>query len=105
MKLKFFIVLAVFCISTLPKLAHTNKTFINTEASPSDEDENEFDESLIKVRLRKLNSAIDIRYTPEVKKFLQTYVKSYRTTSEHLLGRATMHFPFSTKHSINTTFL
>jgi len=94
MKLKFFIVLAVFCISTLPKLAHTNKTFINTEASPLDEDENEFDESLIKVRLRKLNSAIDIRYTPEVKKFLQTYVKSYRTTSEHLLGRATMYFPF-----------
>ena len=67
MKLKIFIVLAVFCISTLPKLAHTNKTFINTEASPLDEDENEFDESLIKVRLRKLNSAIDIRYTPEVK--------------------------------------
>jgi len=94
MKIKNFIVLAVFCICTFPKHALSTPISATPVATVSEDDENEFDESLIKVRLRKLNSSLDIRYTPEVKKFLQTYIKSYRSTSETLLGKATMYFPF-----------
>lgn len=94
MKLKTFIVLAVFCTCTFPKHALATKITEFSVAGISEDDENEFDESLIKVRLRKLNSSIDIRYTPEVKKFLQTYIRSYRGTSETLLGKATMYFQY-----------
>lgn len=94
MKLKTFIVLAVFCICTLPKYALSTNPSVTSVTIAAEDDENEFDESLIKVRLRKLNSSLDIRYTPEVKKFLQTYIKSYRRTSETLLGKATMYFPY-----------
>lgn len=94
MKLLLFIVLAVFCICTSPETAHATLKTASTETSIPEAEGDEFDESLIKIRLRKLNSAIDIRYTPEVKKFLQSYVKSYRTMSEQLLGRATIYFPY-----------
>lgn len=93
MKIKTFIVLAIFCICTLPKHVFSIN-YTETKLERVAEDENEFDESQIKIRLRKLNSSLDIRYTPEVKKFLQSYIKSYRNTSEQLLGRATMYFQY-----------
>lgn len=93
MKLKIFIVLAIFCICTLPRHVFSIN-HSDTKVDRVTDDEKEFDESLIKVRLRKLNSSFDIRYTPEVKKFLQSYIKSYRGTSELLLGRATIYFQY-----------
>lgn len=94
MKLKTFIVLAVLCICTYPKHTHASVTSVNAINKSAEEDKFEFDESVIKVRLKKLNSSLDIRYTPEVEKFLKIYIKSYRNTSEQLLGKATMYFQY-----------
>jgi membrane-bound lytic murein transglycosylase D len=94
MKLKTLIVLAVFCICTFPKHALAHENSLKSETKVLEDDKVEFDESVIKVRLKKLNSSLDIRYTPEVEKFLKVYIKSYRGTSEQLLGRATMYFQY-----------
>lgn len=94
MKLKTLIVLAVFCICTFPKHALAHENTLKSETKVLEDDKVEFDESVIKVRLKKLNSSLDIRYTPEVEKFLKVYIKSYRGTSEQLLGRATMYFQY-----------
>lgn len=92
MRIISFVVLTVFCFCALPKPSVNANSHIDL-VTPADESV-EFDESVIKVRLRKLNSALDIRYTPEVEKFLKAYVKSYRSSSERLLGRSTIYFHY-----------
>lgn len=57
----------------------------------------DFDESLIKQRLRKLNSIVDVRFTSEVKSFVESYIKNYRSQSEKILGRSTIYFPYFDK--------
>jgi len=93
MKFYQFIVGTVFCFYvslnfTLAAPIHTS------EADDTDEISSEFNESTIKVRLRKLNSVIDTRYTEEVRNFLITYIKKYRSQSELLLGRSAIYFPY-----------
>jgi len=95
MKLFSFIVGTVFCFYTSINLASAHTTLNNsTSISPIDENSTEFNEQTIKLRLRKLNSAIDIRYTEEVRSYLISYIKNYRSQSELLLGRSTIYFPY-----------
>ncbi len=47
----------------------------------------------IEQRLEDLHAKVDLKLTPEVKKYLKDYVVSYRHSSEKLLGRSLMYFP------------
>lgn len=97
MKLNSFIagVILFFIAFTSTTGASTNPVSVNsTNNVASDDNSNEFNEQIIKLRLRKLNSPIDIRYTDEVKSFLTNYIKQYRNQSCNLLGRSTIYFPY-----------
>jgi|GEM_PF-549105 membrane-bound lytic murein transglycosylase D len=97
MKLNSFIAgVVLFFISFMPTTEASNLNLSDHVTSPTASDDNstEFNEQVIKLRLRKLNSPIDIRYTDEVKSFLTKFIKQYRGQSCNLIGRSTIYFPY-----------
>lgn len=47
----------------------------------------------IEQRLDDLHTDVDLKLTPEVKKYLHQYIVSYRKSSEALIGRSLVYFP------------
>jgi len=47
----------------------------------------------IEQRLDDLHADVDLKLTPEVKKYLRQYLVSYRQSSETLIGRSMIYFP------------
>ncbi|GLR18150.1 hypothetical protein GCM10007940_27650 [Portibacter lacus] len=47
----------------------------------------------IEQRLESLDADVDLKMTPEVKKYLQQYIVSQRQSSETLIGRSMVYFP------------
>ncbi len=47
----------------------------------------------IEERLDALDADVDLKLTPEVKKYLRQYIVSYRQSSETLIGRSMIYFP------------
>ncbi len=62
-------------------------------ASSTDHSKSVFSEDEIKWKVMNLGGDIDFKYTPEVRKYIKTYTKNGRTSSELILGKIPVYFP------------
>ncbi len=66
-------------------------------ATSTDHTKSVFSEDEMKWKVMNLGREIDFKYTPEVRKYIKTYTKNGRTSSELILGKIPVYFPLFEK--------
>ncbi len=68
-------------------------SFSSLQAFSPDNFNSVYTEEEMKWKVMSLGGDIDFKYTPEVRKYIKTYTKNGRTSSELILGKIPVYFP------------